>query len=134
VNTDNWSGFACASINPGKTNDFLVDFSGTGQNLTPVSLTAAEMGFGKPTRLYTALDMYLEHPMRNGSYGRINYTLSRSRGNTEGQTLSAVAQTDVAATTVSVRTAPTTRRRKVRLDDCLGIPGSMHRIPTRRQS
>jgi hypothetical protein len=63
-----------------------------------VSLTATEMGFGKPTRLYTALDMYLEHPMRNGWYGRVNYTLSRSRGNTEGQTLSAVAQTDVAAT------------------------------------
>jgi TonB dependent receptor/Carboxypeptidase regulatory-like domain/TonB-dependent Receptor Plug Domain len=98
VNTDNWSGFACASINPGQTNDFLVDFSGTGKNLTPVSLTTAEMGFSKPSRLYTALDMYLEHPMRNGWYGRLNYTLSRSRGNTEGQTLSAVAQTDVAAT------------------------------------
>jgi hypothetical protein len=98
VNTDNWSGFACASINPGKTNDFLVDFSGTGKNLTPVSLTAKDMGFSTPTRLYTALDMYLEHPMRNGWYGRVNYTLSRSRGNTEGQTLSAVAQTDVAAT------------------------------------
>jgi hypothetical protein len=98
VNTDNWSGFACASINPGQTNDFLVDFSGTGKNLTAVSLTAADMGFSKPTRLYTALDMYLEHPMRNGWYGRVNYTLSRSKGNTEGQTLSAVAQTDVAAT------------------------------------
>lgn len=98
VDTTNWTGFACASINPGSTNDFLVDFSGTGKNLTKVSLTAAEMGFDKPTRLYTALDMYLEHPMRNGWYGRVNYTLSRSKGNTEGQTLSAVAQTDVAAT------------------------------------
>lgn len=98
VDTTNWNGFACASINPGSTNDFLVDFSGTGKNLTKVSLSAADMGFDKPKRLYTALDMYLEHPMRNGWYGRVNYTLSRSKGNTEGQTLSAVAQTDVAAT------------------------------------
>jgi hypothetical protein len=56
------------------------------------------MGFDKPERTYTALDLYLEHPMRNGWYGRVNYTWSRSKGNTEGQTLSAVAQTDVAAT------------------------------------
>jgi hypothetical protein len=98
VNEDNWTGFACASINPGETNDFLVDFSGTGKNLTPVSLTAKDMGFDKPSRTYTALDLYLEHPMRNGWYGRVNYTWSRNKGNTEGQTLSAVAQTDVAAT------------------------------------
>jgi len=98
VDTSNWTGFACASINPGRTNDFLVDFSGTGKNLTKVSLSAADMGFDQPSRLYTALDMYLEHPMRDGWYGRVNYTLSRSKGNTEGQTLSAVAQTDVAAT------------------------------------
>jgi hypothetical protein len=98
VDTANWTGFACASINPGRTNDFLVDFSGTGKNLTKVSLSAADMGFDQPSRLYTALDMYLEHPMRDGWYGRVNYTLSRSKGNTEGQTLSAVAQTDVAAT------------------------------------
>jgi hypothetical protein len=98
INTDNWSGFACASINPGESNDFLVDFSGTGKNLTPVTFTAADMGFSKPERTYTALDLYLEHPMRDGWYGRVNYTWSRNKGNTEGQTLSAVAQTDVAAT------------------------------------
>ncbi|NVM77407.1 hypothetical protein FHW83_003213 [Duganella sp. SG902] len=98
VDTSNWNGFACASINPGRTNDFLVDFSGTGTNLTPVSLTAKDMGFDSPSRTYAALDFLAEHPMHNGWYGKINYTLSRSRGNTEGQTLSAVAQTDVAAT------------------------------------
>ncbi|MCS0659390.1 TonB-dependent receptor [Massilia terrae] len=99
INTDNWSGFACASINPGRTNNFLVDFSGTGKNLTPVSFTMADMGFTeKPKRTYTALDLYLEHPYRNGWYGRVNYTWSKNKGNTEGQTLSAVAQTDVAAT------------------------------------
>jgi hypothetical protein len=98
IDTSNWGGFNCASINPGRTNDFLVDFSGTGKNLTPVSLTAADMGFSEPTRVYKALDLYLEHPLRNGWYGRVNYTWSRNTGNTEGQTLSAVAQTDVAAT------------------------------------
>jgi hypothetical protein len=98
INTDNYAGFSCASINPGRTNDFLVDYAGTGQNLTPVSISAAQMGFEKATRKYTALDLYLEHPMRDGWYGRVNYTWSRSKGNTEGQTLSAVAQTDVAAT------------------------------------
>ncbi len=99
IDTSNWSGFACASINPGETNNFLVDFSGTGKNLTPVSFTMQDMGFKeKAKRTYTALDLYLEHPMRNGWYGRVNYTWSKNKGNTEGQTLSAVAQTDVAAT------------------------------------
>jgi hypothetical protein len=98
IDTSNWSGFACASINPGESNDFLVDYSGTGKNLTPVTFTAKDMGFPKPTRTYAALDFFVEHPMRNGWMGRVNYTLSRSKGNTEGQTLSAVAQTDVAAT------------------------------------
>ncbi len=56
------------------------------------------MGFAEPSRTYAALDFFAEHPMRNGWYGKINYTLARSKGNTEGQTLSAVAQTDVAAT------------------------------------
>ena len=98
VDTSNWSGFACASINPGRSNNFLVDFAGTGTNLTPVTLTAKDMGFAEPSRTYAALDFFAEHPMRNGWYGKINYTLARSKGNTEGQTLSAVAQTDVAAT------------------------------------
>jgi hypothetical protein len=98
VDSSNWGGFTCASINPGETNDFLVDFAGTGKNLTPVTLTAADMGFPKAKRTYVAVDLFAEHPLRNGWYGRVNYTLSRSKGNTEGQTLSAIAQTDVAAT------------------------------------
>jgi hypothetical protein len=97
VDTSNYL-FSCASINPGESNDFLVDFAGTGKNLTPVTLSAADMGYEKPVRKYTAVDLYFEHPMRDGWYGRVNYTWSRSKGNTEGQTLSAVAQTDVAAT------------------------------------
>lgn len=98
VDTSNWGGFNCASINPGRTNDFLVDFAGTGKNLTPVTLTAADMGFGSVHRIYKALTTYLEHPKRDGWYGKVSYTLSHSSGNTEGQTLSSIAQSDVGAT------------------------------------
>ena len=98
VDTSNWGGFSCASFNPGEANSFLVDFAGTGKNLTRVDLSAADLGFEKAQRTYTALDLFVEHPYRNGWYGKLNYTWSRSTGNTEGQTLSDVAQTDVSAT------------------------------------
>nr|WP_314544937.1 TonB-dependent receptor [uncultured Massilia sp.] len=99
INTDNWGGFGCATFNPGRDNDFLVDYAGNGTH-TKVHLTAAELGFDKPKRTYAALDFNFEHPYRNGWYASVNYTLSRSKGNTEGQTLSdtANAQGDVSAT------------------------------------
>jgi hypothetical protein len=98
VDASNWGGFGCASFNPGEANDFLVDFAGTGTNLTQVHLTKEMLGMPKAERNYFALDLFAEHPFRNGWYGKLNYTWSRSKGNTEGQTLSDVAQTDVAAT------------------------------------
>ena len=101
INTDNWGGFGCASINPGIGNKFRVNFKGSGlaADYIDVNLSEADIGFPeKAKRTYSALDFFAEHPFRNGWYGRINYTLSRSKGNTEGQTLSDVAQTDVAAT------------------------------------
>lgn len=98
VDTSNWGGFGCASFNPGEANDFLVDFAGTGKNHTKVHLTAAELGFDQAKRTYTAIDLFAEHPFRNSWYGKLNYTWSRSKGNTEGQTKSDNAQTDVAAT------------------------------------
>jgi hypothetical protein len=67
-------------------------------DLTKVQLSAAELGFPKAQRIYKALDFFAEHPLRNGWYGKVTYTLSKSSGNTEGQTLSDVGQTDVAAT------------------------------------
>jgi len=99
INTDNWAGFGCATFNPGEDNTFLVDFAGN-QTYTRVNLTKEELGFDKPKRTYTALDLSLEHPYRNGWYAKVNYTLARNKGNTEGQTLSdtATAQGDVAAT------------------------------------
>jgi len=99
INTDNYAGFGCASFNPGEANDFLVDYAGNG-TYTNVHLTKQDLGFDKPKRTYAALDFFAEHAYRNGWYARVNYTLSRSKGNTEGQTLSdtATAQGDVAAT------------------------------------
>jgi len=92
-------GFPCALFNPGQDNTFMIDFAGDG-NLTEVHLTAAEMGFPKVKRTYAALDFFAEHPLRNGWYGRINYTLARNHGNTEGQTRSDSGQADVATTAV----------------------------------
>jgi len=104
IDTSNWGGFGCASFNPGESATFLVDYSGstnnggTAKNLTEVHFSAADLGFPKAERKYTALDFFAEHPLRNGWYGKVNYTWSKSKGNTEGQTLSDVGQTDVAAT------------------------------------
>jgi hypothetical protein len=104
IDTSNWGGFGCANFNPGEANSFYVDYSGstnnggTAKDLTLVNLSAADLGFPKAERKYKAVDMFLEHPLRGGWYGKVNYTWSKSTGNTEGQTLSDVGQTDVAAT------------------------------------
>ena len=102
VDTSEWDGFGCASFNPGITNKFLVDFKNGGPNAgktyTEVTLSAADFKLDKPKRTYTALDFTLEHPLRNNWYGKLTYTWAKNKGNTEGQTLSDVAQTDVAAT------------------------------------
>lgn len=100
IDTSNWGGFGCASINPGEGNTFLINFNGGPRGpYTSVYLSAADIGFPeKAERTYKAVDFFVEHPLRDGWYGKINYTWSRAYGNTEGQTLSDVAQTDVAAT------------------------------------
>jgi hypothetical protein len=105
IDISNWgSEGGCYYLNPGEDNSFYVDYSGStngggaAKNLTLVHLTGADLGFPKAERTYTAVDMFAEHPLRNGWYGKVNYTWSRSKGNTEGQTLSDVGQTDVAAT------------------------------------
>jgi len=97
IDTSRWGGFGCASFNPGVANGFLVDYAGNG-NYSRVDLSAADLGFERAKRTYLALDFFVEHPLRHGWYGRLTYTYSRSRGNTEGQTKSDNAQTDVAAT------------------------------------
>jgi len=44
------------------------------------------------------LDLFLEHPFDGKWQGRIDYTFSRSYGNTEGQVLSTIGQDDVSKT------------------------------------
>ncbi len=100
----NWRGFGCATFNPGEDNDFLVDFNDkdpalAGKTYTPVHLTAAMIGMPKAERTYAAVDLFAEHPLRNGWYGKLNYTWSRSKGNTEGQTRSENGQINPGATT-----------------------------------
>ncbi len=96
--TNPYWGSSCQTFNPGKDNTFLVDYFGDPKRLTKVHLTAADQGFDEPSRTYAALDVFAEHPFRNGWYGKLFYTLSRSKGNTEGQVKSDNAQTDVSAT------------------------------------
>ncbi|MBC3875944.1 TonB-dependent receptor [Undibacterium flavidum] len=105
VDTSHWDyGLGCVIINPGKDVDLLVDFTNgdgkVGKTLTPVHLTAAEVGLPRATRLYKAIDVFAEHPLRNGWYGKVNYTWSRSTGTTEGQTNSDTGQANVSITAV----------------------------------
>lgn len=103
IDTTNFAGFGCAIFNTGLGGDFYIDYAGTGKNLTLAHLSAADLGFVKAERKYTALDFFAEHPLRNGWYGKINYTLAKSKGNTEGQTRSDgnAGQADVAQTATS---------------------------------
>jgi hypothetical protein len=91
-------GNTCQTFNPGEDNVFMVDYTGDASKLTKVALTAADQGFGKPKRTYAAVDLFAEHPFRNGWYGKVNYTWSRNKGNTEGQVRSDNGQADVAVT------------------------------------
>jgi hypothetical protein len=73
-------------------------FQTQGGTLAEFDLTAADIGLPKPKRNYTAVNLYLEHPFRDRWYGKLSYTWSKSKGNTEGQTKSDTGQTDVAVT------------------------------------
>lgn len=87
-----WNG---ALFNPGKDNTFMIPVGPNGAQRA-VTITAADAGFPEQAkRTYTALEFMLEHPMRNGWYGKMNYTWSRSEGNQEGQTKSDNGQADV---------------------------------------
>ncbi len=91
-------GNTCQTFNPGQDNTFMVDFFGDANRLTKVFLSAADQRFPKPRRTYAAIDLFAEHPFRNGWYGKINYTWSKNKGNTEGQVRSDNGQADVAVT------------------------------------
>jgi len=94
-------GMGCVIVNPGEDNTIRLDLN-AGTDLDPdyvyADITAAEWGLPKLKRKYTGLDLFLEHPLRNGWYAKIDYTLSKSEGNAEGQLLSDIGQQDTSVT------------------------------------
>ncbi|MGS0577386.1 TonB-dependent receptor [Xanthomonas oryzae pv. oryzicola] len=88
----------CVIFNPGETNSFsLANLDGSGR--TALSMSSADWGFDKKARRkYLALDLFLQHPFDGTWEGRIDYTVSRNFGNTEGQVKSDIGQTDVSKT------------------------------------
>jgi hypothetical protein len=88
---------SCYIFNPGETNTFLLNDSNGGYK--SVQMSQADWGFNQGAkRKYYALDMYLEHPFNDKWQARVDYTFSRSWGNTEGQVRSDLGQDDVSKT------------------------------------
>lgn len=93
----------CYLFNPGQSNSFLVDIDGKG-NFVPFKLTKDDfttpegVGFPALKRKYYSLELYLQHQFNNDWYGRIDYTFSRSYGNSEGQLKSDIGQLDPSVT------------------------------------
>ena len=88
----------CYIFNPGRSNTFQIDkLDGSGSSL--VTMSNADWGFTSGVkRKYYALNMFLEHPFDGKWQARLDYTFSRSYGNTEGQVRSDIGQTDVSKT------------------------------------
>jgi hypothetical protein len=86
----------CWLFNPGRANTFTVS-PAAGQYLS-IPLTASDIGEPKPKRAYYMLDLYAEHQFSDKWYGKIDYTYSRSYGNSEGQLDSNIVQADVSTT------------------------------------
>ncbi|WP_158882342.1 TonB-dependent receptor [Rhodanobacter sp. L36] len=87
---------SCYLINPGRANTFtLIDKAG---NPFTTTLSNDEIGFPHLKRRYYALDTFLEHPFDGKWFGRLDYTFSRSYGNTEGQLRSDLLQGGASAT------------------------------------
>jgi len=88
----------CLIFNPGRTNTFQLPNS-DGRGYSEVTMTNKDWGFSNNAkRKYYALDVFLEHPFDGKWQGRVDYTFSRSYGNTEGQVLSTIGQNDVSKT------------------------------------
>ena len=85
VDNENWDAISCYIFNPGRANTFQVPNTATG-GLDQIKVTNDDLGFGHLKRSYYSLNLHLEHPQGNGKWwGRIDYTFSRSYGNSEGQ-------------------------------------------------
>ncbi|MBB3227932.1 hypothetical protein FHW69_002564 [Luteibacter sp. Sphag1AF] len=86
----------CWLYNPGRANTFTLS-PADGQYIS-VPLTADAIGEPKPKRAYYMVNLYAEHQFADKWYGRIDYTFSRSYGNSEGQLDSDIVQADVSTT------------------------------------
>ncbi|TCV92325.1 carboxypeptidase family protein [Luteibacter rhizovicinus] len=86
----------CWLFNPGRANTFTLS-PADGQYIS-VPLTAKDIGEPTPKRRYYMLDLYAEHQFSDKWYGKIDYTFSRSYGNSEGQLDSNIVQADVSTT------------------------------------
>jgi hypothetical protein len=87
----------CYIINPGASNRFLIDLDGDGK-LEDIKLSKNDIGLPEAKRKYYALDAYLEHRFDGKWYGRVDYTFSRSYGNSEGLLKSDIGQLDPSVT------------------------------------
>ncbi|HET8554937.1 MAG TPA: TonB-dependent receptor [Rhodanobacteraceae bacterium] len=88
----------CRIFNPGRTNHFNVARK-DGTGYADVAMSTSDWGFKQGAkRKYYALDLYLSHPFDGKWSGRIDYTFSRSWGNTEGQVKSDIGQDDISKT------------------------------------
>ena len=94
---DSTFGERCYLINPGQSNDFVADIDGDGV-AEDVHLTQEDIGLPEAKRKYVALNLYLEHQFSDKWFGRIDYTLSRSFGNSEGLLKSDIGQLDPSVT------------------------------------
>jgi hypothetical protein len=86
----------CWLYNPGRANTFTVS-PADGQYIS-IPLTADDIGEPKAKRAYYMLDLYAEHQFSDKWYAKIDYTYSRSYGNSEGQLDSNIVQADVSTT------------------------------------
>lgn len=88
----------CRIFNPGETNHFLVERKDE-SGYANVAMSTSDWGFKQGAkRKYYGLDLYLSHPFNGKWMARIDYTFSRSWGNTEGQVRSDIGQSDISKT------------------------------------
>jgi hypothetical protein len=88
----------CWLFNPGRANTFTLKVAPGPQGYLSVPLSAAQIGEPDPKRHYYMLDLYAEHRFSEKWYAKIDYTYSRSYGNSEGQLDSDIVQADVSTT------------------------------------
>ena len=93
--------YGCFIFNPGEDASFYVDDGNGGYNV--VDISKAQFGLPDMKRNYNALDLYAQY--RKGRFfGKLNYTLAHSYGNTEGRLNSTIdgyaagGQSDVSVT------------------------------------